>query len=145
MNTTVPASVYAQRRAHLIGQRIRPHRLTGLGPAQAKHMPPRRLFAEIVIKADDAMNFRPRQPQRGGDHRLGLVGNEPPFGLNIVQDRQKRPLAVTMRGDDRPKAFGQISGRGRFGHGWAGPGSLQCATRLGPDDSHNNRDLSSID
>src|SRR5690606_41742713 len=110
--------VNPQRSTDLIGQSLGPHRLASLGPAQAQDMPAMRMIPEIMIKADHAMHLGTGHAQGLGDDRLRGLGDMAPFGLNVVQNGQTRPLAALMGGDDLIKAQQEISVNRRYSHGW---------------------------
>src|SRR3546814_20575826 len=62
------APVEAEAVERVAGQRLAAHRLAGFGAAQLEHMLAGRSAAEIMVEADDAVDFGARQVQRSS-HR----------------------------------------------------------------------------
>ena len=63
-------------------------------------MAARRVLAEVVIEADDAVDFGARQIQPGSNARHGLARDVAELLLDAVQDGQQRPRLVGMSGHD---------------------------------------------
>ena len=70
-----------------IVQRVRAHRLAGLGAAQAQHVPARRAMAELVIETGDAVHLGARQIERRGNHRDRVPGHVAEHVLQGMEDR----------------------------------------------------------
>ena len=77
-----------------------PARLARFGAAHLNYRAQVRLVAEIVIEADHAVDFGAAEVEALGDQRLALGVDAAKLRLHIVQDRQQRPFAPVVLGDD---------------------------------------------
>ena len=70
------------------GKRIAAGRLAGFGAAKFEHAPSRRLFAEIVIKGDGAVDLGAGKIKRLGHQRHGRLRHAAERLLQSMQDRE---------------------------------------------------------
>ncbi len=96
----VPWNATPSRACAWVGKGVGAHRLTGFGAAQFHDMAPGGGIAEIVVEADHAMHLGPAQVQPLGDARHRLARDMAKGRLHRMQDRQQRPLAPGMFGEN---------------------------------------------
>ena len=89
----------------MAAERLRVHRLTGLGAADLDVVPAARRAAELVIESQHAIDFGARAIERVGDHRERQVGDVAELMLQIVEDLQQLVRAVAMRCANFARAF----------------------------------------
>src|SRR5205085_8417151 len=81
-------------------QRLDAARLAGFGPAELDERPLRRRALEVVIESDDAVHLGAGEVQRLGDERHGRGRDVAKRGLDVVEDRQQRALALLVPAQD---------------------------------------------
>ena len=63
------------------------------------------MVVKVVIEADHAVDVGAAEVERPGDQRLAFSIDATELGLDVVQDRQERPFAAFVRGDDLADAL----------------------------------------
>ena len=88
------------------GKRIAAGGLAGFGAAKLEHAPSRRLFAEVVVEGDGAVDLGAGKVKRLGHQRHGLVRHAAERLLQGMQDRKGGALQMPIPRDDFARALG---------------------------------------
>jgi hypothetical protein len=75
--------------------------LARLRAAELQHMPAGRLVAQVVIEGENAVHLGTREVERLRDQRDRRLRHMAEDVLQRLQDHQRRPFPIRMRGDDR--------------------------------------------
>src|SRR3546814_16936648 len=92
------APVEAEAVERVAGQRLAAHRLAGFGAAQLEHMLAGRSAAEIMVEADDAVDFGARQVQRSSHSEQGRIGQlaELQIGKAPCRERGCKSVSISL-------------------------------------------------